>query len=300
MKRVIIILLSVIILLGAVWCIMRKNSQNQPDKELALSFDAEEVKEIRVKDIDDEFVWINENGEWKISGVSEEINAVAVEQYMYEILNIQGRQIEKNITNPEEYGLNIPQKELEFLFYNGDKKSIKLGNLTPSGTEYYMSDDKNNLYVIYTSSGSEIKKRATDFYDSEICSISYNSIVKISVYGDTEFELDNNGSEVWTYTRNGARIVLDTEKVKINVTKNFNRMYALDIYEKTEEKISEIRTYKEPVRVKFRLADGSEKQFTVYGVTDDFCFFTVDDGKYLYKATSNYFDFINEDLSAHR
>ena len=107
MKRVIIILLSVIILLGAVWCIMRKNSQNPPDKELALSFGAEEVKEIIVKGIDDEFVWINENGEWKISGVSEEINAVAVEQYMYEILNIQGRQIEKDITNPEEYGLNI-------------------------------------------------------------------------------------------------------------------------------------------------------------------------------------------------
>lgn len=290
-KNVIILLICILAIMGAGCYVVYRNINKAPAEEIALSFDEDEIKEINVKEKDGDFSWVKKDNVWTMTDVSKDMNATAISNYMYEILKIHGRRIDTKIDDPADYGLDNPLVEIEYVLKNGTKTTVKLGNPTPAQTEYYMSDDKNNLYVIYSSAGTEMKRRAMEFYDTLICSIPYESIVRIDVKGDNAFTLDNNGSAAWTYIQGNVTHMIEAETVKINVTKNFNNMYALNMYSK--EKLNEVSMYNTPVTVIFNLADGGSKSFEIYGLDEKYCWFTVDNGEYVYQATSNYFDFIN-------
>lgn len=291
-KKIIVLLICLIVILGTGCYMIDRNTDNAACEEIALSFNEDDIKEINVKEQDGEFTWVKKDNMWTIADAAKDMNTTAISNYISEILKIHGRKIDTKIESPADYGLDNPLVEIEYVLKNGTKTTVKLGNPTPAQTEYYMSDDVNNLYVIYSSAGVEMKRRAMEFYDTLICSIPYESIVKIDVTGDNGFTLDNNGSDTWTYIRGDVAHTVDTEVVKINVTKSFNNMYALNMYRKTEEKLSAVSTYEIPVTVTFSLVDGGGKCFEIYGLDEKHCWFTVNDGEYVYQATSNYFDFI--------
>ncbi len=292
-NKVIILLICFLVAMGAGCYLVYRNIDKATPEEIVLSFDENEIKEINVKEKDGDFSWVRAGNSWTIVGETKDMNTTAILNYISEILKIHGRKIDTKIESPADYGLDNPLVEIEYVLKDGTKTTVKLGNPTHAQTEYYMSDDENNLYVIYSSAGVEMKRRATEFYDTLICSIAHESIVKIDVSSDNGFSIDNNGSDTWVYTQGNVIYAVDTETVKINVTKNFNNMYALNMYVKTDESLKEISKYETPVNVTFTLADKSKKNFEIYALDEKYCYFTVDNGEYIYQTTSNYFDFIN-------
>lgn len=292
-KKITLVLVCVIAVLGISCYIMSQSTKNEIEEETVLKFDENEISSINVTLGGEEFSWSKSEDSWSIDEAKFELDKNVVSHYMSEILHIKGRLMESGNENPEAYGLDNPQRQIEYVFKDGSKKAVKLGNLTPAQTEYYMSDEENNLYVIYTSSGDEIKKGLMDFADTLICSIPYESIVKIDIKGENSFSIDNGGSEEWSLVKDGVSKSLDTETVKIKVTKYLGKMYALSIHNKTEENLKKYTTDKNSTEVIVYIADGSERHFEIINMTEDKCYFTLDNGEYIYEATKSYFEFIN-------
>ena len=124
----------------------------------------EEVEKIDFENSDDNFTIIRENNSFYVKDRKSETDKNAAQELVNYILKIEGRLLERNCKDTAQYGFDNPKASVRF-YVGGKSTALKIGNLTPAETEYYVMADDGSVYSIYSSVGSKLLSRKWQLMD---------------------------------------------------------------------------------------------------------------------------------------
>lgn len=272
--------------LAGVWLVLTAyDGGNEKTRTDILCATEESIEKIRVTGREGEFTLINTDRGWQ-ADEDTALDTLAVNGFLAAALNIQGDPVEQAPDSEADYGMTDPCSVVEYFYKNGERKKLFLGNKTPTGTEYYISDGKR-LFVIYTETGDQLKKDLYSLADTFIFGLDYESIAEINVFGNESFTLKKTDGK-W-YFNNAAA---DTDFVKQNVTRHFGGMYARRIYPDNEQNRTFYGISPNGKTVKITDTAGNETTFILGNENEGTIPISCETDK-IYSVISDYFAFTN-------
>lgn len=239
----------------------------------------------------DSFTLKNSNGSWILED-SGKPDGNMIEEYSRQVINMDGKLIEQDCQDKAKYGISESAHTINIEYDDRTSRSFILGNKTPPGTEYYISDDDNNIYTIYTAEGSAVAIEKYQVEDNFIFGVNYEHLSRITVNSQNGFELSKDQSN-WTINKNGVSETIPTDKVRMHVTKSFGGMYAQKTYGVNDERnekygFNEVNTY-----VTVTDTEGNVNTFILGAETDDGRYIKFNGNNEIYLVTKDYFSFVN-------
>lgn len=145
----------------------RKEKKKQESKKIFL-IEKEKIKSIIINNEDKKIELVNLNGLWVIKDKNYECDKNEIETLFNKLLSLE---IDRNlgeVENLSQYGLDNTNKFIE-ITYNGTKLILYIGDQTPSGSYFYVSKDRKNVFLVYKwDLNSIIEKNIFDFRDKRI------------------------------------------------------------------------------------------------------------------------------------
>lgn len=260
----------------------------------------EEVEKIDFENPDENFTIIRENNSFYVKDRKSETDKNAAQKLVSDILRIDGRLLERNCKDTAQYGFDTPKASVRF-HVGGKSTALKIGNLTPAETEYYVMADDGSVYSIYSSVGSELLSRKWQLMDLTIFTGGYSNIMTVSVNGKNSFSAEKQSDGKWKIEseKEGSYEVED-EKFRTAVGRYLDNMYAKRLISNNEKKRSEYGLdYPEGI-VTLIDTSGNKTEFKVFRNADKKEAAVIkNDGNDIFITIIEYFDMLDikkEDL----
>ncbi len=234
---------------------------------------------------------IEYDGKWKVKN-SNDTDDTAIENLVSSILRFKGNLVCPLGENAVDYGIGENSLKIVYTEKDGRQKTFVLGDKTPPGTEYYLSDGKN-IYTVYSETGDAFKSEKYSAESSFVYGIDYGSISKITVSGSPALEFVNRQSK-WIVKSGGYSEEVSIDKIRSGITRHFGGMYSkmtLDGNLQNDEKCG-FADGSVVTTVTIESFGGNTDTLYLGKETDDGIYIKVNDNDKIYKVIKQYFEFI--------
>ena len=261
----------------------------------------EEVDKIDFENSDDSFTIVRENNSFYIKDRKSETDKNEAEKLVNDILRIDGRLLEKDCKDTAQYGFENPKASVRF-YVGGKSTAVKIGNLTPAETEYYVMADDGSVYSIYSSGGSRLLSRKWQLMDLTLFTGGYSNITAVSVNGQNSFSAEKQSDGKWKIeSEKDGNYEAEDEKFRAVVGRYLDNMYAKRLVSNNEEKRSEYGFDNPEGVVTIIDADKNKTEFKICRNTDKKEAAVIkNDGNDIFITIIEYFDMLDikkEDLT---
>ena len=282
----VIIAAVLIVCYGALRHRLNKPAQHM---DAIVNFTQEELLSVEVSTPDEEYTLVKNGDTWSIEGIDEPLLLGGVNDYFNKTLPMKGELIE-NPSTPETYGMDNYTSCVTYTLKNGKKKTVTLGNQTPSETEAYVLDDKGNLYTVYTLVSNALDNQIYHFIDDYITGFIYEELQQIKIINSSgEVTLRHNDGE-WIYEPSGEKA--DEFLVKSKITRHLGSIYALKCFKKTDENLQKYGFDNQKMRLEVTVKNGETTVINAGTLQDEYLYITVDEKPFIYCVNSKSFEFL--------
>lgn len=304
--RTSIIAAVILVVCLAMWFVadslhVEKKYNTNGEREKIVAINRNDLKSIEFENSDESFVLIRKDGKFTVDNRITETDENAAAQLLDNILEIDGRLIQKSCSDTGTYGLDTPAAKVTYTENNGKKTVLALGSLTPAKTEYYLLNGDGSLYSIYMGKGNRLSTKRWQLMNTAVFGMSYETLAGIRVEGQNSYTATKQSTGVWSVSSDseGSFDAAD-EKVRAAVGLYIENMYAKRMYENNAEKRAEYGLDNPEGVVTLKSRDGSETRFTVRRNADKKEAAVIkNDGGEIYITIKSYFDMLDvtkEDL----
>ncbi len=287
----IFIAVFIVILICTVIVLLPDKKMNSNDRVMIVDFIEEDLSEIKMDNTEQPYSLVNNDG-WFVKDSSSSLDE-PIKNMLADILSFDGILVGSDIADASEYGINEDSLRMTYIDKNNESVSFTLGNKTPSGTEYYIADDNNDVYAIYTAPGDALKTKKYLLEDSYILGIEYEDISKITVEGEGPFELSKSGSK-WTLIGNNEMQTIDEFTVRSDVTRHFGGMYSMATYPDNDENNEKFGFNEDVQKVTITDFDGNINTFYIADEEGKSVYIKLNEEKIIYSVVKDYFEFIKQ------
>ena len=270
------------------WCAVNFIGNNSSDDGRVQVFHAaaNEISEIHIKKNNENFTVKNSGSGWNFIGIDLDTDSMAMNNYLSVMLDLKGKPLSGGSGG---YGFESPSITAEYVYFDGRTKTLYLGNKTPPQTEYYLSDDKGNIYTVYSSDGDVMSFGISSIADMFIYGKDYSEIKSVEVSGKYTL-VQNNG---WTYNNTAV----ESENVRRRVTRYLSGMYANKLYEASAENKAAYGLDAPTKIVTVTDTNGESENFFVGNVTDEGTYIMTNKKDIIYRVVNGCFDYVNYDIN---
>lgn len=271
------------------WCAASFIGNVSPDDGRKEIFKASpnEISEIHIKKNDEDFTIKNSGDGWEFAGADINTDSMAVNNYLSTMLDLKGKPLQGKGGG---YGLENPAVTAEYVYFGGKTKTLYLGSKTPPQTEYYLSDDKGNIYTVYSSDGDVMSFGVSSIADMFIYGKDYEDIKSVEVSGKYTLVQDNG----WTYNKTAVA----DENVRRRVTRYLSGMYANRLFAASAENKAAYGLDAPSESVTVTDTNGETESFFIGSVTGDGTYIMTDKNDVIYRVVNSCFDYVNYDIKA--
>ncbi|MCM8809068.1 MAG: DUF4340 domain-containing protein [Candidatus Omnitrophica bacterium] len=230
------------------------------DEKKVFAFEKEKIKFILIKNQDREIaIEKNASGIWIIKGKNYECDRDEVESLINKITLLE---IERNIGKVDDlgiYGLLTTEKKIE-INYDGEKQTLYIGDETPSGSYFYTTINKNDVFLVYKWDLNNILERKEfDLRDKRIIptDIHKSDIEQIEIKKEKLVYLFKKYGEKW-YIENPIKDLASEEQIE-KIIENLIERKINSFEEKKNLKQCGLENPKIIFRIKVR-----DKEYFVY------------------------------------
>lgn len=171
-----------------------------------LSFEKENIKELKVKDTKGELTFVFSEDNWSIKDApSVELNTSAINSTCNNLLHISNF---RTINSPDlkEFGIEDSSQVIEYILNDGQTISLTLGLKTPDGSQYYAIKDNNpsEVYLISSSDGNEVNTSLDRYRVKSLDTFDISTLVSFEASGrdlaPISVGANESGSELFTFS----------------------------------------------------------------------------------------------------
>ncbi len=289
-KKSVIFLIILAALTAVSVIVSMPNKTNNQRVQLA-DFDSGDLKGIDF--ISESEVWgVEYDGEWKVKD-SDKTDSIALGSMISSVLTFDAKLIAENDDMAAEYGIGDKSVRVEYEKKNGEKTVFVLGDKTPPGTEYYLMDDENRIYSVYSEVGDAFRYRKYRVEDSFVFGKEYEEISRIEVDGSPAFSLINKQS-AWRFESGTHTEEISIEDIRRTVTRHFGGMYSLEKLDGTGENNRKCGFDGEAETTTVTILDfkGNRDNIYIGKETDNGVYIKLNDNDEIYRVIKDYFEFI--------
>ena len=253
-----------------------------------------DIEEIDFENQEENFTIVHKNNSFYIKDRETETDKNAAELLINDILKIEGRLLAENCKDTAQYGLDTPKAAVSFRASRGNI-TLKIGNLTPAETEYYIMSDDGSVYSIYSNVGSRLLSRKWQLMDLTLFHSKYSDIASVSVSGQNGFSAKKQSDGKWKIESEiEGSYEAEDEKFRAVVGRYFDNMYAKRLVSNNSEKRAEYGLdYPEGtvtiidvrgVKTEFKVSRNAEKKEAAI---------IKNDGQDIFVTIEDYFDMLD-------
>lgn len=283
-----IVLVAILIVLGlaAAWLTFGQKEKDN-GRQLLVDFEEDELESITFIHGAEEWSLLNDDSGWHVNE-SDNSSTTAIESFIPSILKFDGKRIKTD--DISEYGFDENSYRIKYKIKKGGTVFYTLGRRTPSETEFYVLDDKNVVYTVYSMVGQAIQTEKSQMLDTYVYGIEYSDIARIDVDGPTPISIIRE-DEGWLFESGSFKESLTEELVKRQVTRYFGGMYCLSSMEDTPENEDNCGLKNPAETVTITDIKGNIDKILIGNETEKGVYIKVNNGM-IYHVISDYFKFI--------
>lgn len=253
-----------------------------------------DIEEIDFKNSEEDFTLVHKNDSFTIKEREAETDKNAAVQLLNDILKIEGRLLEENCKDAAQYGLDSPKAAVIYKAA-GENITLKIGNLTPAETEYYIMKNDSSVYSIYSSVGSRLLSKKWQLMDLTLFECRYSDIKAVSVNGKNSFSAEKQPDGSWNVkSPEEGSYKADDEVFRAEVGRYFDNMYGKRLISNNEENRVEYGLDNPEGAVTITDVSGEKTEFKVFrNAGKKEAAVIKNDGQDIFITIEDYFDMLD-------
>lgn len=293
MKRstVVIVVLIAVLFVAGYGALKQSLNGGTETRDVIVNITQEDIVCVEVLHEDESYTLIKENG-WRMKEVEQPLLSGAVNDYFNKTLPMEGKRIEYP-SEPSVYGITEDATQVVYTLKNGKKKTIVLGNKTPSETEAYVSDDEGNIYTVYTLVSNALSNRMYHFLDDYIVGFAYEDLSRLVIRNPSGESILRREETQWIYEPDNR--AAEEFEVKSKITRYLGGIYALKCFRKTDENLQKYGFDNAEMQLEITLRNGDTTVITAGALEGEYLYITVDEKPFIYCVNRGSFEFLTEE-----
>jgi len=193
-KSIIAVFIIIIALIGSYFFLINmdtaKDNENDVNDKISddiviFSTDKAKVAKISILNKHGDYTFYKAGDSWKVLNLeAAQLILSKVENLAYDVADIKATSLvlDEEGADLSIYGLSVPSSKIIVTLTDDSEHEFDLGDLTPTGTEYYFKDkNKNAIYTITKSKGDTFLQSLNDFRDKSVLDIDTSTITEVII-----------------------------------------------------------------------------------------------------------------------
>jgi hypothetical protein len=200
--RNVIILVVVLALLAGTYVYLTKHPQQaeQDTESVEISkLNKDDIVKMTLESKDGSLTFIKKDDKWVAEGnESIGLNQTTVDDIAYTFASLYAEQVvEENPQDLAQYGLKEPVVKATATLKDNTTKTLYLGNKTPTGTYYLMTEGDPKVYEVWMNHGEHLSYTLNDVRDKTLPQINTQELTYLKMWkeGGRTIEIKTNESQ---------------------------------------------------------------------------------------------------------